>query len=129
MERFKACERETKTKAFSKEGLSQQHSRQDPRERARSEARDWLNGAVDELNSQMDNFEADMEAFTVRKGKARPARLTQLESFVQKHKEHIKCLEQLIRLVDREEVCMIGRKFLCMYLLLFYCTTENERFL
>ncbi len=40
MERFKVCEKETKTKAFSKEGLSLQ-SRQDPREKAKDDARDW----------------------------------------------------------------------------------------
>jgi CCR4-NOT transcriptional regulation complex NOT5 subunit len=32
MERFKVCERETKTKAFSKEGLGQQ-AKTDPKER------------------------------------------------------------------------------------------------
>ena len=104
MERFKACEREMKTKAFSKEGLQLQASKKDPKERARNEARDWLNSSIDELNSQIDNFEADMEGLSVKKGKAKPAKLIQLESFVNKHREHIKCLEQLIRLVDRKEV-------------------------
>jgi CCR4-NOT transcription complex subunit 3 len=41
MERFKVCEKETKTKAFSKEGLSLQ-SRKDPREKAKDDARDWV---------------------------------------------------------------------------------------
>ena len=40
-----------KTKAFSKEGLGQS-AKQDPRERARSEIRDWLNTTVDTLNLQ-----------------------------------------------------------------------------
>uniref|UniRef100_M4E4G5 CCR4-Not complex component Not N-terminal domain-containing protein n=1 Tax=Brassica campestris TaxID=3711 RepID=M4E4G5_BRACM len=42
MEMFKICEKETKTKAFSKEGLGQQPNT-DPKERAKSETRDWLN--------------------------------------------------------------------------------------
>ncbi|KAE8794682.1 putative protein ycf45 [Hordeum vulgare] len=36
MERFKVCEKETKTKAFSKEGLGQQ-PKTDPREKAKAE--------------------------------------------------------------------------------------------
>jgi Not1 N-terminal domain, CCR4-Not complex component len=46
------CEKEMKTKAFSKEGLGQS-AKQDPRERARSEIRDWLNTTVDTLNLQV----------------------------------------------------------------------------
>ncbi|KAE8784467.1 Lysine-specific demethylase 3B [Hordeum vulgare] len=45
MERFKVCEKETKTKAFSKEGLGQ-HPKTDPREKAKAETRDWLNSVV-----------------------------------------------------------------------------------
>jgi len=40
MELFKVCEKETKTKAFSKEGLQQQ-SKVDPKEAARTEQRHW----------------------------------------------------------------------------------------
>ena len=52
MERFKVCEKEMKTKAFSKEGLGQS-AKQDPRERARAEIREWLNSTVDTLNLQV----------------------------------------------------------------------------
>jgi CCR4-NOT transcription complex subunit 3 len=45
MERFKVCEKETKTKAFSKEGLGQQ-PKTDPKEKAKGESRDWLNNMV-----------------------------------------------------------------------------------
>lgn len=41
-----------KTKAFSKEGLGQS-AKQDPRERARAEIREWLNTTVDTLNLQV----------------------------------------------------------------------------
>ena len=94
MERFKVCEKETKTKAFSKEGLGQQ-PKTDPRERARNEAREWLNRVVDDLNSQLDTFEAEMEGLSsAKKGKQKPARLTHLEESVQRHKDHITKLEQ-----------------------------------
>jgi Not1 N-terminal domain, CCR4-Not complex component len=51
MERFKVCEKETKTKAFSKEGLGQA-LKMDPKEKARTEMREWLNSTVDNLNNQ-----------------------------------------------------------------------------
>ena len=95
MERFKVCEKETKTKAFSKEGLGQQ-PKADPKERARSEAREWLNHVVDELGVQVDGFEAEMESLTSagKKGKTKPPRLVHLEESVARHKEHVIKLEQ-----------------------------------
>ncbi|XP_076914133.1 uncharacterized protein LOC143573027 [Bidens hawaiensis] len=103
MERFKICEKETKTKAFSKEGLGQQ-PKTDPKEKAKSETRDWLNNIVSELESQIDSFEAEMEGLSVKKGKARPPRLTHLESSITRHKAHIMKLELILRLLDNDEL-------------------------
>ncbi|KAJ4721227.1 CCR4-NOT transcription complex subunit 3 [Melia azedarach] len=103
MERFKICEKETKTKAFSKEGLGQQ-PKTDPREKAKSETRDWLNNLVGELESQIDNFEAELEGLTVKKGKTRPPRLTHLETSITRHKAHIMKLELILRLLDNDEL-------------------------
>lgn len=52
MERFKICEKEAKTKAFSKEGLGAA-SRVDPKERQKQEMRDWLSQVVDTLDTQV----------------------------------------------------------------------------
>ena len=52
MERFKVCEKETKTKAFSKEGLGQA-AKLDPKEKKRSETREWLSNAVGKLNEDV----------------------------------------------------------------------------
>ncbi|KAF7819301.1 CCR4-NOT transcription complex subunit 3-like isoform X1 [Senna tora] len=103
MERFKICEKETKTKAFSKEGLGQQ-PKTDPKEKAKSETRDWLNNVVGELESQIDNFEAELEGLSVKKGKSRPPRLMHLETSITRHKAHIKKCELLLRLLDNEEL-------------------------
>ncbi|KAK7315646.1 hypothetical protein VNO77_34212 [Canavalia gladiata] len=103
MERFKICEKETKTKAFSKEGLGQQ-PKTDPREKAKSETRDWLNNVVGELESQIDNFEAELEGLSVKKGKSRPPRLTHLETSITRHKAHIKKCEFILRLLDNDEL-------------------------
>ncbi|KAM6546896.1 hypothetical protein CsatB_027632 [Cannabis sativa] len=103
MERFKICEKETKTKAFSKEGLGQQ-PKTDPKEKAKAETRDWLNNVVSELESQIDNFEAEIEGLTVKKGKARPPRLVHLEESITRHKAHIMKLELILRLLDNDEL-------------------------
>ncbi|MED6167797.1 hypothetical protein PIB30_006077 [Stylosanthes scabra] len=103
MERFKICEKETKTKAFSKEGLGQQ-PKTDPKEKAKSETRDWLNNVVGELESQIDSFEAELEGLSVKKGKNRPPRLTHLETSITRHKAHIKKCEFILRLLDNDEL-------------------------
>ncbi|KAE9612515.1 putative CCR4-NOT complex, subunit 3/ 5 protein [Lupinus albus] len=103
MERFKVCEKEMKTKAFSKEGLVQQ-PKTDPKEKAKGETRDWLNSVVGELESQIDNFEAELEGLSVKKGKSRPPRLTHLETSITRHKAHIKQCELILRLLDNDEL-------------------------
>lgn len=103
MERFKICEKETKTKAFSKEGLGQQ-PKTDPKEKAKSETRDWLNNVVSELDNQVDGFEAEVEGLSVKKGKTRPPRLTHLETSIARHKAHIMKLELILRLLDNDEL-------------------------
>ncbi|EYU20660.1 hypothetical protein MIMGU_mgv1a000807mg [Erythranthe guttata] len=103
MERFKICEKETKTKAFSKEGLGQQ-PKTDPKEKAKGETRDWLNNAVSELENQIDSFEAEIEGLSVKKGKTRPPRLTHLETSIGRHKAHIMKLELILRLLDNDEL-------------------------
>ena len=55
MERFKVVERETKTKAYSKEGLTS-GTKLDPVEKERSEISQWLNQCLDSLNLQMDQL-------------------------------------------------------------------------
>ncbi|CAH1436406.1 unnamed protein product [Lactuca virosa] len=59
---------------------------------------------VFELESQIDSFEAEMKGLSVKKGKARPPRLTHLESSVVRHKAHIMKLELILRLLDNDEM-------------------------
>ena len=106
MERFKVCEREMKTKAYSKEGLGQA-ARQDPRDKARQEARDWVNGIVDQLGTQVDEYEFEAEALQGggrrgRKGGGNQGLLEELETLVERHREHTERLEQVLRGLDNE---------------------------
>lgn len=52
MERFKVVERETKTKAYSKEGLGAAQNK-DPAQREREEVNSWLSSSIDTLNIQV----------------------------------------------------------------------------
>jgi CCR4-NOT transcription complex subunit 3 len=52
MEKFKVCEKEAKTKAFSKEGLGAA-AKIDPREKAKAEMREWIVETVDTINAQV----------------------------------------------------------------------------
>ncbi|KAH0937146.1 hypothetical protein HID58_004607 [Brassica napus] len=53
----------------------------DPKEKAKSETRAWLNNVVSELESQIDSFEAELEGVSVKKEKTRPPRLFMLALF------------------------------------------------
>jgi len=68
MERFKAVERETKTKAFSKTGLTAEQ-KMDPKEREREELRNWLSDCIDRIGQQNDQFEAEIEVIESNSGK------------------------------------------------------------
>jgi len=108
MERFKVVERETKTKAYSKEGLTAS-TRLDPAERERAEVCQWLNHCIDTLNIQVDQFEAEIETLNVggKKKKGRNednARLEECQVWVEKHRDHIAKLETLLRMLDNTQV-------------------------
>lgn len=105
MERFKACEREIKTKAFSKEGLNQA-AKLDPLEKEKAEMAQWVTEAVDRLSTQMDGFEAELEAVQVAMKKSKKVdmaskdRLAKLELRISRHKFHITQLEIILRMLE-----------------------------
>lgn len=55
MERFKVVERETKTKAYSKEGLGAAQ-KLDPAQKEKDEVTNWLANSIDALNLQVPIF-------------------------------------------------------------------------
>lgn len=55
MERFKVVERETKTKAYSKEGLGAAQ-KLDPAQKEREDISQWLNTSIENLNIQVRLF-------------------------------------------------------------------------
>ncbi|GCB17546.1 general negative regulator of transcription subunit 3 [Aspergillus awamori] len=101
MEQFKAVEKEMKTKAYSKEGLSAA-SRLDPKEKEKVETCDFLSNMVDELQQKIEAFEAEEETLhmQMKKGKkdvAKTNRLSDLSRLTERHKWHVNKLELLLR--------------------------------
>ena len=67
MEQFKICEKDTKTKAYSKEGLARE-ARTDPKEIDREEKRIWLNECLESLGDLVDTIDIEVEKMTSVKG-------------------------------------------------------------
>lgn len=71
MEEFKVCEKETKTKAFSREGLAREE-KLNPRELEKEEKRSFIQSVVDRIEAVVESVEADLEKLTnTTKGKSK----------------------------------------------------------
>ncbi|XP_066997799.1 CCR4-NOT transcription complex subunit 3 isoform X2 [Anabrus simplex] len=107
MERFKVVERETKTKAYSKEGLGAAQ-KLDPAQKERDETAGWLATSIDALNLQLDQFECEIESLLAGKKKRldkdKQDRVEDLKVKVEKHRYHIRKLETLLRMLDNMSV-------------------------
>ena len=104
MEKFKACEKEMKTKAFSKEGLIQA-AKLDPKEQEKEEAIQWVNHQVEELQMQVEQTEAEVEALQGagkkrNKGGQNAGRQEELEHLNERRKWHIGRLEIVLRMLN-----------------------------
>ncbi|ROT82176.1 putative CCR4-NOT transcription complex subunit 3, partial [Penaeus vannamei] len=108
MERFKVVERETKTKAYSKEGLGAAQNK-DPAQREREDLNNWLSSSIDTLNIQMDQFESEIESLLAtqkkkKMDKEKSDRIEDLKEYIERHQYHIKKLEILMRMLDNQSI-------------------------
>uniref|UniRef100_H3CRM3 CCR4-NOT transcription complex, subunit 3a n=1 Tax=Tetraodon nigroviridis TaxID=99883 RepID=H3CRM3_TETNG len=108
MERFKVVERETKTKAYSKEGLGLAQ-KVDPAQREKEETGQWLTNTIDTLNMQVDQFESEVESLSVqtrkKKGdKEKQDRIEELKRLIERHRFHIRMLETILRMLDNDSI-------------------------
>ena len=108
MEKFKAVEKEMKTKAFSKEGLSAA-AKLDPKEKEKLESCQFLSNMVEELERQVETLEAEEETLqaTVKKGKkdtGKADRLSEIGRLTERHKWHQGKLELLLRSLENGNV-------------------------
>lgn len=108
MEKFKAVEKEMKTKAYSKEGLSAAQ-KLDPKEKEKLETCQFLTNMVDDLDRQIETVEAETESIqaNLKKGKkdvAKADRIAELERTTERHKWHQSKLELLLRALENGQV-------------------------
>eukprot|EP00608_Synchroma_pusillum_P000361 CAMPEP_0198442960 /NCGR_PEP_ID=MMETSP1452-20131203/68796_1 /TAXON_ID=1181717 /ORGANISM="Synchroma pusillum, Strain CCMP3072" /LENGTH=253 /DNA_ID=CAMNT_0044163587 /DNA_START=1 /DNA_END=758 /DNA_ORIENTATION=- len=101
MEQFKVCEKETKTKAFSKEGLAR--NAQDPAEQEKQQRRVWITDFTGRLQVVIESCEADVE----RLGGGKPSRRTReeierQETKIGRFRFHVDKLEQILRLMEND---------------------------
>ena len=108
MEKFKAVEKEMKTKAYSKEGLSAA-SKLDPKEKEKLDACQFLSSMVEELERQIETVEAEAESLqaNMKKGKkdaSKADRIAEIERMTERHKWHQGKLEQILRSLENGAV-------------------------
>lgn len=109
MERFKVVERETKTKAYSKDGLGTV-GKIDPKQQERDEANGWLSQNIEALNQQVDHFESEIELLTgglqkkKKLGKDILDKADERREWVEKHRFHVRKLETIMRLLDNDAI-------------------------
>ncbi|XP_076449524.1 CCR4-NOT transcription complex subunit 3-like isoform X2 [Babylonia areolata] len=110
MERFKVLERETKTKAYSKDGLGAA-AKLDPQTKEKSDIISWLSAQIDTLQVQVDQVESELETMESTSKKKKMDRETgprseELKQRRDRHKFHIKHLEMAMRAVDNDALAV-----------------------
>lgn len=104
MERFKACEKEMKTKAYSKEGLTNS-AKLDPKEKEREATKNFISSMIEELDRQVENVEAEQETTqnSMKRGKKdtqKMERINELEEILDRHRWHLSKLELILRMLE-----------------------------
>ncbi len=112
MERFKALEREMKTKAFSKEGL-QAATRLDPASQLKHDARHAIEEFVDALSRQIELTEAELEMLAAASGGGKKkskaggggdGKAAEFERLNERRSWHVGKLEAVMRMLDNGRV-------------------------
>ncbi|RPB02481.1 hypothetical protein L873DRAFT_1672931 [Choiromyces venosus 120613-1] len=104
MEKFKAVEKEMKTKAYSKEGLMAS-TRLDPMAQKKHDLVTFLSDCTSDLDRHIEACEAEAESLsvTLKKGKkdsSKADRVAEVEKQVERHKWHQAKLELIMRLLE-----------------------------
>mmetsp|Transcript_4678 Transcript_4678/g.4430 ORF Transcript_4678/g.4430 Transcript_4678/m.4430 type:complete len:643 (-) Transcript_4678:143-2071(-) len=104
MEQFKVCEKETKTKTYSKEGLARQE-KLSPEEEAKENTCKWIAEIIDQLNQLVDDRDVEIERLSTGKGKKSNKHIIdEYNEFISNHKYHISKLEGIMRLVMNDRI-------------------------
>jgi CCR4-NOT transcription complex subunit 3 len=102
MEQFKICEKETKTKTYSKEGLARA-DRLSPEEEAKLKTTSWISEAIERLHQLVEERDVEIERLGAGKGKkSNKSLIEQYQQYNANHKFHISKLEGIMRLVNND---------------------------
>jgi CCR4-NOT transcription complex subunit 3 len=102
MEQFKVCEKETKTKTYSKEGLARAE-RLDPAEEAKRNATRWMGDCIERLQELVQDREVKIEELMAGKGKkTNKVIIDESNQYILDHKFHVNKLEGIMRLVNND---------------------------
>lgn len=101
MEKFKAFERESKTKPFSMMGLAM-GGRMDAQEQKKQEKRELIEEIVERLTQESDGIRAEWESLSAKKKKSKTEthRVDELKKYSEWHAFHMQSLEQVLRRLD-----------------------------
>eukprot|EP00127_Corallochytrium_limacisporum_P001109 Clim_evm20s39 gene=Clim_evmTU20s39 len=107
METFKVVEKETKTKAYSKEGLGLA-AKKDPKEQQKDGVRNWVAEVLDQLTVQIDVAEVELDGLASSGKKKKRGddseRKEVLDQLIETNKMHMSSLETLLRMLDNDTV-------------------------
>ncbi|KAL0225423.1 hypothetical protein RCL1_003335 [Eukaryota sp. TZLM3-RCL] len=108
MERFKIIERQSKTKAYSREGLAQ--AAEDEETLKVQVLIEWFQRMISELEGQVEQHEANIETISARKRGSKKMKqddLDEIESAkfkMERHRHHIKQMELIMRLLTNGDI-------------------------
>ena len=100
MERFRDCEKETKTKAYSKEGLQKQISQKD----SKVPLRNWLQQSIETLEEQLKQYESKLSDYALSDDPDLLEKTITLEHCVERHQVHIERLQYIANDWERDVV-------------------------
>lgn len=103
METYKNYERESKTKAFSKEGLQRQREKERRGENGRKEITEWLQNNIDKLKRQIEQIESEIESIDPKKRKNNST-IEECNRKLESRNFHLDCLEKTLRLWENEAI-------------------------
>ena len=102
MEAFKYCEKETKTKTYSKEGLARQE-RLTPEEEAKKATCEWITEIIEKLTQMAEDKDLEIERLSAGRGKkTNKTQIEECNHFLGMHRFHLTKLEGIVRLVNND---------------------------
>ena len=104
MEQFKVCEKETKTKTYSKEGLARA-DRLSPEDQAKVDTCEWVRETIEQLKQCVEDKDVEIERLSSGRGKKTNKHIIEeYNEVIDSHRFHINKLEGIMRLVMNDRL-------------------------